>query len=561
MGEKHKIRYYGLGKWLIALMLVLQVQWLYGQANSMKIQIHSVEHGEATETIDLYVYALDSLGKPFLDFHDETEDIRAWEIYDNEDSSLLEILYYGQIEEQDRFGEFKVYQVLTNSQDKLYREERRYRVEWLRNGRMIASSNHQIAAFGSDLNPLNLEPQKSFWDLLVLGGLIIVIVLFLLSEGVPLIRLLRFRSRHVKHYFEIQKAVEERNLHPITGKPLAPKDLVVAYCNRENCGVPYAIWKKRNYRCMHYPNNCNGNANIGIRQFFQQSGVFRQLNWLWFGTLGGLLAFLISYLFNKGLVGIDTQLQYASQGFSLGLGFMLALSWVEEIGQGRAISWGRILLRVFLGALLSALIFFVGYYLEAAIGIKWISTPLIWLVLSLGIGAVLSINSTIPLSRGVISAMIGGSISGVIYGLFIGVGDADIIRLFTFIVLGGVLGWGIMKVTKQLQTIELEVLSPAQRSGFIYSIDKWLQAGEKIIIGRDMKTCKVRVKWEDDFVLPHHAEMIMINEQVLIRPLADAEIWLDDQPLEKGKTVALKGGERIRLGRHSQTTFKYLQKT
>ena len=238
------------------------------------------------------------------------------------------------------------------------------------------------------------------------------------------------------------------------------------------------------------------------------------------------------------------------------------LSWVEERGQGRSLSWGRILLRTFIGALIAALIFYGGYFLADIIGQSWISTPIVWLVFCLILGAILSINSTIPLKRGLLSALAAGAISAIIYGISLFTLDsAETVRLLTYIVLGAVFGWGILQVVSQLQTIELEVLSPSHRSGFSYPVDKWLQAGEKIIIGRDMKQCKVRVKWDDDFVLPHHAELDMRNNKVYIKPLEDAELWVNDRPVERNSSLALSGGERIRLGRHSQTAFKYLQKT
>ncbi|MEO1587311.1 MAG: hypothetical protein AAFS00_08500, partial [Bacteroidota bacterium] len=71
----------------------------------------------------------------------------------------------------------------------------------------------------------------------------------------------------------------------------------------------------------------------------------------------------------------------------------------------------------------------------------------------------------------------------------------------------------------------LFVLAPSYRSGWVFELDRWLQAGEEVVIGQHKKNI-IKIKWEDDFALPHHARLKMVNDKVTIEPIENAELWI-----------------------------------
>lgn len=521
------------------------------------LKIDTLGMNRSTQTVDIYLHAYDDQGKEFVNFGKQGHELLVTEtLLPGQQARPFAEPRYWAVRDSLRFGDKTMIQVLTQSAENVHKETRRYTVQWRKDGEVLAEDSYEQRW---PAKGINLREEFSFWDLLALGLFIAALILLLLSELIPWVRTRRFRQKYVKPYALVkEEGVQDNN--PITGRPIQREEPVVKYCDRSYCRVPLDVWKKRGYQCMHYPLQCEGNPQLGNRQFFTQAGVFRQLNWLWFGLLGGVFAWAMVYLLERMLADAASLWQNVILGLGLGLGLSLMLSWVEERGQSREFSLFRIALRTGAGALVAGLIFGLGYYLERWIGFNWLAGPLVWLLFSTALGAVLSVDSSIDLRRGVISGLIAGGVSAVLYGLFlILVDEAQLARLLAFSILGGIMGYGIIQVVKQLQEVKIEVLAPAERSGITIDLDKWLQAGEKVVIGNHMKN-KVRVKWEDEFAKARHAEMRMDGQEVRIEALADAELWIDDQPVKAGKPFLLRGGEQIRLARNSRTILRYSQR-
>lgn len=506
-------------------------------------------------TIDLYLTGRVG-GQEFWDF--DEENLKVYETIGSK-KYTVPILFQGRISDTSSFTKEFVYLLKTSSEKKLHNQARTYEIVWKHLGR---DTTVQLLKTWDTLNPIDLTEGLAFEDVFASGAFLLVLLLVGLSEGIPFWRKQQFMRKHVRPYHQVQQA-GERKFHPITGRPIGANDKVVVKCEQQTCGIPLDVWENRNFQCWHYPNQCKGAANIGFGQFFTQAGNFRKLNWLWFGVLGGLLAWALYFLFRQiaGRAAIAGEaLSPILLGAALGLGITSMLALVEERGQGRELSLVRILIRTIAGAFAGAVLFYFSTLLPAHPAVS----GLIWLLFCIVLGVVLSINSSISYRRGLISGLLAGGISGIIYVILLAAipnPEAEFTSLLTFMVAGGVLGYVMMQVVSRLERIELEVISPNFRRGSVFPLDRLLNSGKPVIIGRDMKGCEVRVKWEDNYVLPQHAVLDMKNNRVYIRPLGDAEIWIKDHPLQNGKTTLLEGGEIIRLGRHSQTAFKYLQKT
>lgn len=520
--------------------------------HTKKGEVDKVYHDEKAHTIDLFFVAT-SNDKPFWDF--DESNLKVFETIGKQ-KDTLRVIFQGRIKDEDSFETTEVYQVKTRSKTNYHKEERTYEIIWLdRDG------DKELATASVSHSWLNIEggfsllKEYTFLDIFLLGLLLLSLLLLGLSELMPLYRSWKFKKEYVMPYASIQKEGEVIR-HPITGKPLRPNEEVVVMCGRTDCNSPLSVWKKNSYTCRHYP-NCKGNVTIGTQQFFTQVGGFKKLNWLWFGTLGGLLAWAITYAVGNTTLADTFLASSLSMGIGLGIGLTFMLTLVDELG--RDVSFVRLFLKTILGALSAALLFYIASL--NGITSNAIGTAVTWVLFCITLGAILSIQSSISLIRGIISGGIAGIVSGLAYVLAANLFDeAELVKMITFLLLGSILGVGIIQVIKQLDKIELEVLSPSERSGLRFSLDKFLNDGNNVTIGTDMKKTNVRVKWQDDYVLPEHAELSMKNNQVSIKALKGADIWVNGSPISAGVSIDLKGGDAIRLSRSGPTLFKYLQK-
>ncbi|MEM7659950.1 MAG: FHA domain-containing protein, partial [Bacteroidota bacterium] len=375
------------------------------------------------------------------------------------------------------------------------------------------------------------------------------------------------------------KEAGRRRRDPITDDLFEDDDLVVTKCDQWHS---LESWEYHNFQCVNFP-DCQNRAEPCLHgeitqtetyQFFNQQGVFRALNWLWFGSLGGLIAWgLWAGFTNLGFSGfrqLSTILAQAAglgdfdyivardtlMGFSLGFGLTFALSWVEERGQSSQMSWLKIMLRSLLGAVVALLVFLLGFFLYKSLGLhEYLGGLITWLLFGIGLGVVLSIRSTIEITRG----LLGGLIAAIVaFNIFYFIGylfDAlEFAKMLSFIVLGGFLGVIVVAVVHNLEDFELEYISPAKYSR-VNPISKWLRANMDIYIGSD-QGCYVFIKWPDEYVEPRHAKLSFDGQQVFIEPYH--EVLVGPRPIPLNKPYALQHNDIIQLGRHSISRMKFI---
>ncbi|MCC6461137.1 MAG: FHA domain-containing protein [Saprospiraceae bacterium] len=461
--------------------------------------------------------------------------------------------------------------------------------------RAVELSATQSYAAGSFIAPLFLGANTKsllFWLGLFMVGCIVVFAIFvLLSLFVPYLNRLEFRRKYVVPYIRKGNKTET---DPVTGDPILEGDLVVDKCAQL---IPLNIWEALG-RCPNHPEciSSMGCSGAGAKEptqgnFFSQKGVLKKLNWLFFGALGGFIAWTAYAIYQftdmssyQALVnpffsfmqkdipeGKLAELQIT--GFiDLSIGAILSatLAYVEEVGMSRKFSLLRILGKFLLGILLSFGTLLLGAQLQLSIDNYFISGLLTWLLFGITFGLILSIGSGIQFSR----AFLGGALASIlaflfyflgvlaIQNLYTGTGSVlqylvDFIKMTSFIALGGILGYGIVTIVSRLEDFELEYLAPEQVAGMSAPISKWLKASIDVAIGTSSK-CYVYIKWDDPAVADMHAIITYANQQVYIEPLAETLVNRVILPLNR--KTPLQANDLIQLGRESTTLFRFIAK-
>ncbi len=459
--------------------------------------------------------------------------------------------------------------------------DRRYTVKWKRH-------NVEVEFLFQDENtptsPVVIGRQVDTSQLLLLFfigltviGAFLVLSLFL----VPF-----FRERHFRKNF-VHPYVPEPNMRRVdvlTGQTIEAGELVVNKCRQL---TPLASWNDLgqcpNYpECLNYESPCDGSgAPVGSNNFFSMQGVFRNLNWMWFGMCGGFLSWVIFVLFKqfdftwyRNLIGsfFDSLSEQISAtvlrtladdtivGVAMGIGLIAMLSLVEERGQARKISWGRILIRMFTGALMAIVVFSIGFLLQYnhIIPGGYFRGLVAWLLFGAGTGLVLSIKSSVMVKRGVIGGLIASLLAYHVYFPVSGWIENFVFgKLVSLMLLGAVLGITLVTVITTLEDFELEYITPKTFQSIV-PVSKWLKAGLEVFIGTDSGSY-VYVKWNDGSVQPQHAKLFLLNSNVFLRPLGETLVNGRVIPFEKN--TQLKNNDIIQLGQHSITSMRYREKT
>ncbi len=465
-------------------------------------------------------------------------------------------------------------------------ESRKLKVIWVE-----TDSVEVNFSLGSIQIPIEIKSggiSATTWTVYFLIGALFVALLFMaFSLAVPVITRQNFKRKYVQPYKRIP-GVTKRD--PLTNEPFEEGELVVVKCTQV---TSLSTWDGLGGQCPNYPdcldfvNPCNGaGAPTGNENFFSMKGVLGKLNWLWFGSLGGFIAwslFAITQVLNlswyKDLMKGITELGFVSSSFdksinvsslevlsnetllgiAFGTGISFALAWVEERGQPRKISWFRIFLRTVIGMVVSFVVFVIGFYIQytGLLPFNWLNALLTWLLLGIALGLVLSIKSSVSPKRGVMGGILASAIAfGVYFFLSTFTQEYSLTKLFSFIIMGGVLGYTLVTIIATLEDFEMEYLTPEKFQG-TNPISKWLKSGVDVTIGRE-PGCYVYVKWEDDAVLPHHAVLTFEKGVVFMEPIG--ETLVNGRMLSKGKKTALKDGDLIQLGRDSITKMRYKEK-
>ena len=414
------------------------------------------------------------------------------------------------------------------------------------------------------------------WLNLVVVGLLAVTALFIiLAQFIPIYRNAIFKKKYVVRYRDVQVDGRTR-FDPITGEEFEPDDLVVNRCRRM---TSLDSWVYNNNQCPDYPacmmeaNPCkDGKKNTSNDQFFNQKGPYRILNWVWYGGVGGLSAFFLWALSVYVLAFTDISQSFFQVtslnikelilGASLGFGLVFWLSFVEESGQSRTFSWGRILVRAFLGMLVGVLIFALANWgvkyipFEEDLGQFFANLPT-YILLGIGTGLILSMNSSIRTGRsllgGVVASIIAFSLYFWILKLF---GEPEWGRLIGFILFGSLLGALIVSVVYQKGDFALEFISPAKFQRMV-PISKWLKAGLEVNIGSDPSS-HVFIKWQDTQVAYLHAVLShQAGGGVILKAME--EVLVNNSVLSPNKTMKLKDGDLIQLGKDSITRLQFIE--
>lgn len=467
-------------------------------------------------------------------------------------------------------------------------EKRVYASKWLGGPSNHSESSYTLINEGTQLNPIILGDARTGQSWLLdwfLGFLAVGGVLGILAVAVPYLDRENFRKKFVKRYRKEAGIVKS---DPLTGEPFSEGEWVVVKCPRQMTSLEtwnYVGHKCPNYsKCLEFAPPCNGaGAPSDTDSFFKGKGVFRRLNWVWFGMVGGFIAWTIYAIFKYFGMEWYNELLYQFSGrtfgdglqsdryisaladdtllgAAFGAGICFTLSWAEERGQPRKMSWLRVFMRTFIGLIISLLVFLLGFYLQykGYVSDLNVSGLLTWLMFGFAIGAVLSVESSVGLWRGLMGGMIAAVLA---YGFYILIGafgstDFALAKLFSFILLGAVLGLTLVTVITRLEDFELEYLSP-EMFRQVNPISKWLKNGTDVFIGREQGNY-VYVKWEDAAVEPFHARLFYDRGVVYLEPLA--ETLLNGKTLALRSNNPLRNGDVIQLGRESITRMRYREK-
>lgn len=420
-----------------------------------------------------------------------------------------------------------------------------------------------------------------------LGVAILVGLLAVFAFTVPALQRSEFRKKYVVAY---KSEAGRRHTDPLTLEPIKDGELVVTRCSQI---VPLRTWEGLGWQCPNHPDcmhnrliNCNGAGGPeNTNNFFSLQGAFRRLNWLWFGAAGGFLGWLFFALFKwlnfdwyKKLMeniyariedvgrsaneATDTNLLADNTlvGIAFGFGLITMLAQVEERTQGRGVSQLRVAVRAVLGIILSAMVFILGFFLyfERVIPMLFISEVLTWILFGLAVGTVLSINSSIALSRGVLGGGLAGLLGFIIYVVIGKLTDNFIMaKLVGLMAQGAVLGWIVVTVVNRFEDFELEYVSPPEFRRMV-PISKWLKSGMEVVIGTEQGSY-VYVKWKDEEALARHAELRYESGAVVLTALGETNV--NGVLIMPGKKRHLQNGDIIQLGRNGRSRFKFKAKS
>ncbi|MGK0364409.1 MAG: hypothetical protein ACI85O_001466 [Saprospiraceae bacterium] len=469
-------------------------------------------------------------------------------------------------------------------------EERELFIDWS----LARSRQSKMYRAGSLHDPVCIPKEDRNWLYFLTRGLFGTLFVVLLLAGLryltPWIQQRQFRALNVKRYKH--EPGTPRAVNSLVGEAIEDGEPVVNKCRRT---VPLAIWEQLGHcpeypHCMEFHNPCDGaGAPTGKGDFWSQQGVYKKLNWLWFGSLGGLIGWLLfaisqltfadsitdllENLFSGSLEESIASMNGGSQmlksmdnlsteilvGISVATGLVFALSWAAERGDSRGLSWKRIAFRTLLGFILSGIVFFFGFLMQyLLVKDPFFSGLIIWSVVGILIGIILSINSTIEATRAILGGILASIIGFLLYYLIGQVSfDFEASRLFGMIILGMVLGYIIVVVLVKLEDFELLIVKPTRFNGITKPISKWLRKGMEITIGTSQK-CHIVIKWDDPDAEPIHARMSYKEGKVFIEPLHEMLLNGVLMPLEVKRE--LRDNDLLKFGRESVSTMQYKEK-
>lgn len=182
-------------------------------------------------------------------------------------------------------------------------EQRKIFVELGEGPKMVSDST--TYKIGMLFDPWN--EQARWQSLYLIGGLICFLLFILFAFLVPWRQWIDFKSKYVKHYWEVKEEGVQR-YDPLTKFPFRDDDLVVVRCEhmqsletwqyqgrksgtKDNSGSSN---RKRKGQCIYHPHRCDpGHGPSGISDFFAQKSFYKYLMWLLWGVIGGFVGWCI----------------------------------------------------------------------------------------------------------------------------------------------------------------------------------------------------------------------------------------------------------------------------
>ena len=439
---------------------------------------------------------------------------------------------------------------------------------------------YKSATLGSATHYVDFRASNQSAPILeALFGLGFLVILFIgLRFLIPVFSSQQFKKNYIRHYHEVKEDGRIKR-DPLTNDPYQDSDEVVVMNNKM---MLYETWKyfKEHDEGIHTTEYAEFFQFHSDAKLFQHHGAYGKLNWFLAGAFGGWLAWIFIEMLGTSsftavgelLKGLDTESNQISgsilieliTGPALGLCIVGALAAVEEATQGRKFNLSRVLLRMAIGLLAGALIFFLeGAFIATVLPYRYPGSLMGWLIFGTAVGYIVTLFSGIESKNGLKGGLIASVIAFHIYYFFnlpfisaeLGGGVAKVLSLILF---GGILGFVLFTVVTRLEDFELRCLSPKAFMGRTIPISKWLKSPsiDYIHIGKH-PDCYVYLKWEDHVAKPWHAKISYEREVVYLEP-DEGSVLLNGQRITH--KVNLNNEDKIQLGENSVTIFQFLAK-
>lgn len=293
--------------------------------------------------------------------------------------------------------------------------------------------------------------------------------------------------------------------------------------------------------------------------------LLNKLDWNW------LMPIIesITFLFNQNILTRPV-LADTINGFALGLALTFCLNIIQSRRSSSKVLLREIVLNALWGGLAGMIVFFIGVLILSKLYLpSFLAYIIVWIFLGAFIGvlngAPLYYRQVVDFKYGSLLGLKGGLIGGCIafpiaYLINTYLGQGDMLpywgQMLSFMSYGGILGLILYTTLQPILNFELICLSPSHFSGWKSPISKWLRSGSQIdaiVIGKDPR-CYVYIKWEDEGLMPRHAELKNTNEIVYIEP-KEGDVLVNNKLIAGAH--ALNDEDIIRLGKDSISILQF----
>lgn len=469
-------------------------------------------------------------------------------------------------------------------------EERRLTVTLKDPTSNIEASSIVYYGFASITNPYTVHGEADVSRTLIWGGLagiiFIMLVLIIIQLIIPLINNKVFNLKYIKKYRPSRG--ELKRSCPFCNDPIIENQPVMAKCEHV---VHLNCWRDNDYMCPEYGQNCTrGKQNyFDINDPFSRKNKLFYLNWVFFGLIGGFLAWIAFNLikdlpvFNTLAASLTESLTHRDDpnrfnfihkispllaiGISMGFFLSAFFAYVEEYRNINFLTFLKFVLRGVVGALIGFLAFLTGSAVLILIespftnySHDWIP----WLLFGSFIGISLSVKSTIDWLHGFLGGLFAIIFSFIVlYAFGQELGEYGyLVLVISFMLYGAGLGASIATVRSSAEQFFLKILN-GPKEGLSIAVHKWLksQGGLNEVYLGTSNACEIQMNWEKSGeVAEKHAKMFMNQEKKIpvLVSLEKGKTTLLDQRVEMnpGKEYHLMNGTSFTIG---DTVFNYYE--